>query len=236
MRITTFLAAIAITAIAAPLAAPLAAQSKADPTTQVKGNGQLPAGWLLRFDPPRVRPGRPTPPTPSPSAVKFVTMGDGYHVTSGPAALYYNTKDMGAGAYEVTATFAQQKSMNHEAYGLFIGGAHLQDSTQNYLYFIIRPMDGKAMISHRSSDAPPKALIPYFASDAIHKDDPADGHATNQLAIRVDADSVRFIANGTQIAALAKSQLDGAHTAGQVGLRINHNLDLHISNYELKKQ
>jgi hypothetical protein len=231
MRNTALIATLALLACAAPAAA----QRNMDPTTAIEGSGVLPKDWTLRFDPMRTRPGRPARPAPKLTDIKFVTMGDGLHVTSGPAAIYYNTGDVAKGNYTVSATFAQRASMKHEAYGLFIGGSHLQDATQNYLYFIIRPMDGKAMVSHRSSDAPPKALIPYFDAAPINKDDPADGHATNTLSIRVAADSVHFMVNGTQVAALAKSQLDGASTDGQVGLRINHNLNLHISDYELKK-
>jgi hypothetical protein len=212
------------------LAAPLSAQGGNDPTKQVTGTGQLPAGWMLRFDP--TRPGRPAP---QPTDVSFTTMGTGYHVKSGPAALYYNTKDQGTGEFQISATFAQTKSMQHEAYGLFIGGKNLQDSTQNYLYFVIRPMDGGILINHRASDGRPKQLVAWTPNENVHKDDPADGKATNTLTIHVAKDSVHFNANGKLVKGLAKSELDGASTDGQAGLRINHNLELHISNYSVKK-
>jgi len=92
--------AAALLAIAMPLAAQQQA-GKADPTKEVKGSGQLPAGWMMRFDPidnpANVRPGRTAPPKPTPDMVNVVTMGSGLHFTSGPAAIYYNPKDVASG-------------------------------------------------------------------------------------------------------------------------------------------
>ena len=69
---------IVIALIALAVAAPLSAQAGAmnsDPTTAVTGSGDLPAGWMVRLDPVRVREGRPTPPTPTVADVNFRTMG-----------------------------------------------------------------------------------------------------------------------------------------------------------------
>ncbi len=133
---------IAIALMALAIAAPLSAQAGAmgdDPTTAVVGTGDLPDGWMLRFDPVRVRPNRPTPPAPTVADVNFRIMGSGLHATSGPAAVYYKAGDMASGDYTVSASFSQAKGMGHEAYGLVLGGSDLQESTQNYLYFLVRP-------------------------------------------------------------------------------------------------
>jgi len=223
-----------LTAIAAiAIAAPLAAQRQmGDPTNQVKGTGVLPSGWMMRFDPPR------SGPAPTPDRVKFVTMGTGYHFTSGPAAIYYNPKDMGSGEYLVEATFSQRKSVAHEAYGIFIGGKNLQDSTQSYTYFVIKPCSsrcgtpgvpmGEILISQRTSNARPAALVPITHDDNVHTDDPTDGHATNKLAIHVAKDTVHFILNDKVVRAIPKSALNGLSTDGQAGIRINHNIDVHV--------
>jgi hypothetical protein len=237
MRKTSFLTALALVALAAPVHAQGGGMGNMnmDPTTAVKGSGTLPAGWTLRFDPARTRPGAPPRPAPELTAVNFITMGSGYHITTGPAAIYYMPKDVAKGNFKVSATFAQRKTLSHEAYGMFIGGSNLQDSTQNYLYFVVRPVDGMVQISHRSSNAAPKTLVPYFASDAVNKDDPTDGHATNKLGFKVDGDHVDFLVNDKVVKTLKKSELDGANTDGLVGLRVNHNSDLHISDYKLDK-
>ncbi|MGH7523876.1 MAG: hypothetical protein ACREK8_06190 [Gemmatimonadales bacterium] len=206
-------------------AAPLVAQGA------VMGSGKLPPGWMMRFDT------RGNQPMPAPTSVSFVTMGEGLHVTSGPAAIYYNTKDVGHGIYQVSATFKQSKSMQHEAFGIFIGGSNLQDSTQNYLYFVIKPFDGSMLISHRNGRMN-TAIVPETPATpepAINRDSPTDGSATNTLLIHVAKDTVHFLINGKLVKALAKTQLAGASTDGQAGLRINHHIDMHIDGWALKK-
>lgn len=212
---STQLAMIALLA-----AAPLCAQ------------GAVPAGWMMRFDPPR--PGRPAP---APTEASMVTMGSGYHVTSGPmgAAIYYNPKDMGSGIYSVSASLHQAKSMQHESYGIFIGGRNLQDSTENYLYMVIRPLDGGLAIEHRSSNASPTKLVAMTVNDAVNKESATDGSATNSLTIHVAKDTVHFLVNGKLVKALAKSALDGAMTDGQAGIRVNHGSSIHIDGWALKK-
>lgn len=218
-------------------AMPLAAQQQAgDPTKTAKGTGQLPTGWMMRFDPidnpANVRPGRPTPAKPTPDMVKVVTMGSGLHFTTGPAAIYYNPKDVGTGVYAVSASFGARKSNQHEAYGIFIGGENLQDSTQSYLYFEVRPgMGDSILIQHRNGDISKNMdrIVPWTSSGgAVNVDDPTDGHASNTLMIHVAPDTVHFIVNGKLVKALAKSELKGAKTDGQAGIRINHNSDLHV--------
>jgi len=226
-------------AVLLAMALPLAAQQqagKADPTKAVKGTGQLPAGWMMRFDPidnpANVRPGRTPPAKPTPDMVNVVTMGSGLHFTSGPAAIYYNPKDVASDVYAVSASFGARKSMQHEAYGIFIGGSNLQDSTQSYLYFEIRPgMGDSILIQHRNGDVASKIdkIVPWTSSGgAVNVDDPTDGHSSNTLMIHVAPDTVHFMVNGKLVKALAKSELMGAKTDGQAGIRINHNSDLHV--------
>ena len=226
---------IAIALIALAVAAPLSAQAGAmedDPTTEVTGTGDLPDGWMVRFDPVRVRPNRPTRPTPTVADVNFRVMGSGLHATSGPAGVYYKAGDEASGEYTVTVRFSQSKSMGHEAYGIVIGGSNLQESTQNYLYFLVRPNDGGILINHRSSDAAPTKLVGWEVHASVGAED-ADGKAANTLSVRVTNDAVHFLANGEEVSTLSREQLGGASTDGQIGLRINHNLDLHIAEFSI---
>ena len=226
------------------IATPLAAQQQAgaagmnhDMTHAVKGSGKLPDTWQLRYDP--QRDGK----VPSMDAVNFVTMGSGYHFTSGPAAIYYSSKDMGSGEYQVSATFSQRKSMNHEAYGIFIAGKDLQTANQTYTYFVIKPCSskcgtpgaqmGEILVNKRTSDGKPVALVPIRHDDAVHTDDPKDGHATNKLTIHVAKDAVHFILNDKLVAEVPKAQI--GDTDGQAGVRINHNIDVHVAWDGVKK-
>lgn len=199
-----------------------------DPTTAVTGSG-LPDGWMLRFDPPRRGP---VPPT---SAVDFRAMGPGWHLTSGPAALYYRTADQASGNYTVSATISQRKSMAHEAYGLFVGGNDLQGAEQNYVYMVVHPQGGKFLINHRTGDGRPTSLVPYTETAAVHKEDPTSGAASNTLAIRVAGDMIHFMINGTEVKALKASDIPDFSTTGIVGLRLNHNLDVHIADFGVTK-
>ena len=113
-------------------AAPLAAQGADDPTKKVAG-GALPAGWMGRTD----------RPTEKLTDAKFVAMGSGYHVTSGPAAIYWNPKTVTSGRFVASTTITQTKAATHpEAFGIFFMGKDLDAPTQNYAYFQVR-QDGK---------------------------------------------------------------------------------------------
>ncbi|HET9065600.1 MAG TPA: hypothetical protein VFN22_07280 [Gemmatimonadales bacterium] len=224
MRATHLILALGIL-VATP---PLVAAQDHDPTTSVKGSG-LPDGWMLRFDPPRRGP---VPPT---TAVNFRAMGPGWHLTSGPAALYYRTADRASGNYTVSATISQAKSSGHEAYGLFIGGNDLQGAKQNYVYMVVHAQGGKFLINHRTSDAPPTSLVAYTESSAVHKEDASTGAASNTLAIRVQGDMLHFLINGTEVKTLKASEIPDFSTTGIAGLRLNHNLDVHIADFGVKK-
>jgi hypothetical protein len=216
--------------LAAALAAPLAAQGGGmagmDMTNKIAGSGRLPTGWMNRFDDASAKI----------TEVDVQQMGKSLHVRSGPASIYYNARDVAKGEYTLSATVSQAKTNSHESYGIFIGGSNLQDSMQNYLYFNIRPSDGHLIISHRLGNGSPKAIVPIAAADAaINKDAPGTGAATNVIAMHVAKDTVQFFVNGKLVRAIAKSALDGASTDGQTGIRVNHNSDVTIENFGIKK-
>lgn len=214
---------IAGAALAAAMATPLAGQG--DPTGRVSGSGRLPAGWNARFDQPNA----------TLSQVDVRQAGTALAFRSGPAAIYWNTKDVATGQYTVSAIFDQEKSMQHEAYGIFIGGQNLSDPTQNYLYFAIKPQDGTYLINHRNGNARPRAIVPLTPSPAINKDAPGTGAATNAIAIRVSRDSLHFYVNGKEVRTFAKTAVGGAPTEGLAGLRINHNLDIEVRDFGIKR-
>jgi hypothetical protein len=215
---------VTIAGLVAAMAGPLAGQGM-DHTNNIKGSGKLPAGWNARFD----QPGSAL------TQVDVRQAGTALAFRSGPAAIYWNTKDVASGTYTVSAIFDQKKSMQHEAYGIFIGGQNLSDPTQNYLYFVIKPQTGQMIINHRSSNARPRALVAATESDAINKDAPGTGAATNAIAIRVSKDSVHFYINGKEVRNFPKTALGGAPTEGLAGLRVNHNIDIEVRDFGIKR-
>jgi hypothetical protein len=196
----------------------LGAQARpADPDVAARqGNAPVPAGWQVRLD--RANANR--------SDIRFETMGSGMHVTGGPAAIYWNPQTRVSGTYAVQATFTQMKAPQHpEAYGLIWGANDLNQPTQNYLYFVIRK-DGKYLVRHRAGDAT-HDVAPWTEHAAIVKEG-ADGKQENTLRVEVTPTSSKLFVNGTMIREIPRQGMT-ATTDGVVGLRVNHNLDVHIS-------
>ena len=212
---------LAIAAVAV-VAMPLVAQDHqhaADPDKKMAGPGTLPAGWKGRLD----------SGDKSLAGVKAAQMGGGVHFMTGPAGIYYKPADKMTGAYEAHATFTQMVPADHpEAYGLFIGGANLDAAAQKYTYFIVR-QDGKYMIKRRAGADTP-TVADWTDSPAIKKADKS-GKMSNTLAIDVGKDKVRFLVNGTEVTSVDAAKVD---TAGTAGLRVNHNLNLHVEGFAAK--
>jgi hypothetical protein len=196
-----------------------AQQGENDPTRRAAG-GAVPAGWQIRLDDKDAA--RFTT-----NDVRFVPMGGGFHITSGPAAIYPGA-DLPNGEFVLEATFNQTTAPPHpEAYGLFFGGQNLDDSDkQEYVYFLVRGT-GEFLINHRAGREVHK-IFDWAANPAVRKQDDRGG-ATNQLSVRVGADSVRFLANGRQVAAISRQVI--SRPGGKAGLRINHNLDVHVTGF-----
>ena len=199
----------------APGAAPATgAAANADPTRDAGGSGP-PTGFMARVD---SNPGRPVGDI---NTAKYTRAGDMWEVKTGDHHIVWAPGDTASGNYTITARLQQMENPSHrEAYGVFIGGKNLNQPSQQYLYFVVGGT-GEYMISRRDSTKV-TALKPWTANDAIPKRDAA-GKADNTLAIRVAADSVRFMVNNTQVAALPKATLP---TDGVAGVRIGHNLHL----------
>ncbi|HEX9705885.1 MAG TPA: hypothetical protein VGA20_11610 [Gemmatimonadales bacterium] len=199
----------------------LAAQ--ADPDRAVAGGGALPAGWRAQTDW-STRANQ----APSLENVKFVAMGNGLHATMGPAAIFWRDADTVSGGYHVVASITQTKNPEHpEAYGILIGGRDLAGEGQAYTYFLVRGYDGKFSIRRRSGQKTrPTALVEWMSHDAVMKaDTAAGGRATNELSILVQGGQVSFMVNGKEV---HKADAKDVDTAGIVGYRVNHNLDVHL--------
>lgn len=204
-----------LTMMALAIAAPLAAQ-------QQQSGAAPPAGWATTMD-----------PKDATKSVKFVTMGQGFHVTAEGAAIFYKAADVqGKDNYTVSANFRQTKKTQHgEAFGLIAAGRNLEDpAKQTYFYFVIR-QDGAFLINHRAG-ADVHKIVDWTPNAAIVKFDDKPG-AANDLAIRVGSDSVRFVINNTPVHAISRKEITDA--SGQAGLRVNHDLDVHVASYTVGK-
>ncbi len=166
----------------------------------------------------------------APGDIKFMEMGGGYHVINPTAAVYWNPNNTAKGTYTLRATFKQLKPSGHTNFlGLIFGGSNLDGPTQAYTYFVIA-QDGTFTIKKRTGDggrAAAPTIVAKTASDAIKKLDDA-GTATNALEVRVAADKVDFVVNGTVVHSMPKGDMV---TDGIVGFRVNHELEAMVTGF-----
>lgn len=190
--------------------APLAAQDSA-----------LPEGWSVRAD-----------GDAGTADVKVAPMGQGMHVTLGPAIILYRASAGGSGPFHTLATFTQTRKTSHpEGYGLFYGGQALEGGQEEYTYFLVRG-DGSYLVKRRDGERTTDITKGWVPSPAVHKLN-AKGTATNLLEIdnKRDPGKVVFKVNGQAVHTLAQA----ADVNGIVGIRANHHLDLHIDGFDVHR-
>jgi hypothetical protein len=188
---------------------------------------QAPKGWKMRVD----RSAEASDPD-APGDIKFVTMGSGFHATNPKAAVYWNPANTASGTYTVKGSFKLMKPSGHpNYYGLIFGGSGLEGAQQSYLYFVVA-QNGMWLIKKRDGDATSN-VSPKTPSDAVKKPDDS-GQSTNELEVRVGADKVDFVVNGTVVHSEPKSGAL-AKTDGIYGIRVNHLLEVHIDGFGVSK-
>src|SRR3954469_800928 len=204
---------ISIAALALVAAAPLIAQA--------------PKGWMVRAD----RSTSASDPDAA-GAIKFVTMGTGYHATNPQAAVYWNPANTASGTYTLKGDFTLMKPSGHtNYYGLVFGGSDLEGAKQSYTYFLVA-QDGTWLVQQRNGDAATDVL-PKAPNDAVKKPG-ADGKSTNALEVRVGASKIDYVVNGTVVGSTPKGA-QAPKTDGTYGIRVNHLLEVQIDGLSVAK-
>jgi hypothetical protein len=128
--------------------------------------------------------------------------------------------------------FTQTRPSGHpEGYGLFVGGQGLGGDAEKYTYFLIR-QDGKFLIKRRDGASTSNITSDWQAHPAIVLPNAA-GQLTNRLEVTVSKDKLVFAVNGKDVYSADPRLIDAR---GVVGLRVNHNLDVHIEEFAIHKQ
>jgi hypothetical protein len=188
---------------------------------------QVPKGWMLRID----RSTEASDPD-APGPIKLVTTASGFHVTTPQAAVFWNPANTATGNYTLKGTFKLMKSTGYlEYYGLIFGGSNLAAAGQEYLYFVITD-DGTWLVKRRTGGTT-QEVSDKTSSSAVKKPD-ANGSCTNALEVRVMADKIDFVVNGTVVKTLPRTG-PAAKTDGIYGLRINHHLDVEVDGLGVSK-
>jgi hypothetical protein len=183
------------------IAAPLAAQA--------------PEGLMLRID----RSNNAADPDDV-AEVKVTTVPNGFQVVTGPAANIWKPDQVARGTYTLRGRFTLLAPSSHRNfYGLIFGGRNLVSENQRYLYFMVA-QTGEFVIINRIDNTNTHQLQTYTANAAIQRPD-ASGKSVNDLEVRVAADKVDFVVNGTVVHS-APRELALADTNGIWGVRINH--------------
>jgi hypothetical protein len=190
-------------------------------------SAQAPQGWKVRMD-------RSTDAA-DPDAVgniKFTASGSKFHFMNPQAGVYWNPANTASGNFTLKGTFKLIKSTGYdEYYGLIFGGNGLDGASQSYLYFMVTD-DGTYLVKRRTGMST-EEVAPKASSPAVKKPD-GSGTATNALEVRVKADKVDFVVNGTVVTSLPRAGL-GGKPDGIYGIRINHHLEVEVDGFGVTK-
>ncbi len=182
-----------------------------------------PEGWQVRFD---------NPEASEDDLEMFVAMPPGWHVTSGPAAIYWGPDMEASGEYRMEMeVYLFDPAGRREAFGLFVGGQDLTGDAIEYTYFLLR--DGGEFIVKRREGAEAPTIHPWTGHEAIlgwaDREEEASS-VKNVLALEAGAETVRFFVNDAEVAVLPRADLG---VEGVFGMRVNHALNLHVSRLEI---
>lgn len=193
-----------------------------------------PAGWKQRID-------RSTSASDPDAAgdVKIVTADKGFHIETPSAAVFWNPANTASGNYTLKGTFTLNKPSGHvNYYGLVFGGSALEGADQKYIYFVVA-QNGTWLVKTRNAAAATSTFSGLagasrngsVVNEAVKKPD-ANGKSVNALEVRVQADKIDFVVNGTVVHSAPKT---GLTTDGIWGIRSNHQLDINVEGLAVTK-
>ncbi len=188
---------------------------------QSASDSKRPDGWKVRLDRPGFFSSEPL----------FVSMAPGWHITTGPPLIAYESTAGARGNYKVESEILLFPGEQNGGYGLFIGGAALDSNEMSYTAFQLR-RDGKFSIWFRTGSTA-KDLVAWTSHPAVipHKGGPEP--VKNVLAVEVRPSEVAFMANGRTIH-VARRQ--GLAVEGSFGFRVDEDLNVHPTRLSMQPQ
>jgi hypothetical protein len=221
--------AIGLALALSPMLGAQAAQDQ-EKDKAVAGGGITAPGWKGTVDAASVAQGMKITDS------KFAPEAGGFHITTGPAANYWNPANSATGDYTVSATFHEPKFQNlndhPHPYGVFIAGNKMGTPAENLLYcsaygngtFIVRGF-GPAPFQMGGRRA--------TANDAVHKAAGIGQPVDQTIALSVKGGRVECSINGTVVAGYDKAELVAAGKLdsldGVYGIRTAHNVDFTVT-------
>lgn len=205
-----------VIAAALPMVLPLAAAGQ-------NAGSAPPDGWMIRTD----------HAEQSPAEIAFMDMPPGWHVTTGPAAIFWHPERSASGTFRVEMeAYLFDPRERREGFGIFVGGADLDGPGQRYVYFLLR--EGGEFLVKRRAGEETEVLVdwspaPSMLTFAARADDQET--ARNVMSLDADAEELRFLVNGEEVASLPRAEVE---VDGVVGMRVNHGLNLHVSRLDVE--
>lgn len=229
----TWAAALAIAAAAAlPWVAGAQGQ---DADRKVAGGGITVSGWQGKVDPAGIKQGMTI------NDSKFASEGNGFRITTGPAASYWNPANTAKGDFTVKATFREPKqTYNHpHPFGVFIGGSKLDSDQPNMLYCVAY-RDGTFVVRQFGGGTPPVTThMRKTPHAAVQKASGPDAEVTQEVGWTVKGGRAECVINGQVVAGFDSAQIVGPgkleSTDGIVGIRLSHNSDVIVTGFNIGK-
>ncbi len=207
------------------------AQGMPDPKVPQGENLNVPEGWEVRLD--RPMENLVISSSPDSGDIYFVNMTPGWHVTTGPRAIFWHPENRAHMLYKVSTKLHlfNPEGRNREGYGLFFGGMNLDKDNQYYLYFLLRNTGDFLIKARKGSET--ETLQEWTSSDAIVKyEDESVSSVVNTLSVIVERQKMKFYINEQEVATLEKGDWT---TGGLFGLRVNHAVNLHVEDLGMEE-
>ena len=160
-------------------------------------------------------------------------MVPGMHITTGAGVVLLAPGDGAAGRFIVDAEMLLFPNSSDGGYGIMIGGssdeASLDFAATHWIGFVVSGDGRFAVLRH----APERttSLVDWRADGSVVPR--STDVVTNRLRVAVEPDSVRFVVNEKQVAALPRA---GLQLDGLFGLRIEDGVNVHVTNVDIVKR
>lgn len=209
-------AALILTAAAGPLGA------------QVAG---MPPGWRAITDAPAEYSAAGIEPNAG-GKYNFVNMAPGWHMTTGPGALFFNPTVRAAGRFRLETEFFLFPNPSDQPVGLMVGGTGLEGPLASVQWFglLVRRDGSTGVVHNHGTEHHP--MVPYAKADSLAPHPGADSQRI-LLVIDAEADSVRFFVNRGRVAAVPRASMN---VDGPFGFRVGQGLNLHVVRLDLTQK
>jgi|SRR5579862_1258036 len=209
------------------------AQAPQDEVRTVAGGGVLAPGWKGLVDVTRQAGMKITDG-------KFAAEAGGFHITTGPAATYFNPANVARGDYTVSATFNEPQFQNlndhPHPYGVFIGGNKMDDVNTATLVYCEAYGNGTFIVRGFNPAPFPISGRGATPNAAVHKAEAIGKPVTQDIAMSVKGDSVSCSINGTAVWTGTKADVVGPGKIesldGVYGLRSAHNTEVIVTGFK----